>query len=98
MILLSSKYYNKAIELDLFDTDYALYQNVVSLGLIGKDVSKWVIKKNCFRLNNSSYFDDALYDLAKYYKNRLNYDVAIKYFEDLISYTTDENMIADAYE
>tara|TARA_B100002052_G_scaffold27659_2_gene21386 strand:+ start:24385 stop:27453 length:3069 start_codon:yes stop_codon:yes gene_type:complete len=96
--VLSSKYYNKAIELDLFDTDYALYQNAVSLGLIGKDVSKAeLLKKIVSDFNNSSYFDDALYDLAKYYKNRLNYDVAIKYFEDLISYTTDENMIADAY-
>ena len=37
---LSAKYYEKAIALDLFDIDYALYQNSVAIGLVGKNALK----------------------------------------------------------
>ena len=95
---LSAKYYDKAAKFNLFDTDYALYQNSVSLGLIGKDDLKVkLLKQIIANYSSSSYYDNSLYDLAKYYKNISNYDLSNKYYNDLISFSIDDNLIADAY-
>ena len=95
---LSAKYYNKAVVSNLFDTDYALYQNSVSFGLIGKDASKLKLLKQIIAdFPSSSYYDNSLYDLARYYKNISNYDLANKYYNDLILSSKDEGLIAEAY-
>ncbi len=95
---LSATYYDKAVAFNLFDTDYALYQNSVSLGLIGKNASKVELLKRIIKdFASSSYYDNSLYDLARYYKNTSNYDLANKYYDDLISFSIDPNLIADAY-
>jgi tetratricopeptide (TPR) repeat protein len=95
---LASKYYDKAVSLNLFDTDYALYQNSVSLGLIGKNASKVKLLKQIIAdFASSSYYDNSLYDLARYYKNTSNDDLANKYYDDLVSSSNDDNLIADAY-
>ena len=66
---LSAQYYEKAADLNFFDIDYALYQHSVSLGLIGKDVLKiGVLRKIITDFSYSSYYDNALHDLAVYYK------------------------------
>tara|TARA_B100001094_G_C18194302_1_gene809531 strand:- start:3474 stop:6578 length:3105 start_codon:yes stop_codon:yes gene_type:complete len=95
---LSAKYYDKALLCSLFDTDYALYQKSVSLGLIGKNASKLnCLERIIDEFSSSSYYDNSLYDLAKYYKNTANYDLANKYYNDVISFSIDGDLIADAY-
>ena len=95
---LAQKYYNKAIAYNLFDVDYGIYKRSVSLGLIGKNKSKVKLLKQIIAdYSASSYYDNSLYDLAKYYKNTQQNDLAIKYYDDLLIATKDENLIADAY-
>ena len=96
--LLSAKYYSKAFAVNLFDADYALYQNALSLGLLGKNIEKErLLNKIVVDFPNSSYYDNSLYELATYYKNVSNYDLANKYYDQLISSSSDNNLIADAY-
>ncbi|MEC7646256.1 MAG: tetratricopeptide repeat protein, partial [Bacteroidota bacterium] len=95
---LSAKYYEKAVGVNFFDTDYALYQNSVSLGLIGKNNLKVkILKRIVVDFSNSSYYDNALYDLAKYYTNISSYDLANKYYDDVISSSVEIDLIADSY-
>tara|TARA_B100001758_G_scaffold243937_2_gene254527 strand:+ start:4572 stop:7679 length:3108 start_codon:yes stop_codon:yes gene_type:complete len=96
--VLSERYYAKAIDYNMFDTDYALYKRSVSLGLIGKNISKVnLLKQLTTDYTFSSYYDNALYDLATLYKNTSKYDLAHKYYDDLIKKTKDINLIADSY-
>lgn len=95
---LSAKYYNKALKYNLFDVDYALYKRAVSLGLIGKVVSKSkLLKRVILDFPNSSYYESSVYDLARYYKNISKYELANKYYDDLIASSNDDNLVADSY-
>jgi len=95
---LAQKYYKKAIAYNLFDVDYGIYKCSVSLGLKGKNKSKVKLLKQIINdYTASSYYDNSLYDLAKYYKNTQQNDLAIKYYDDLLVATKDESLIADAY-
>ena len=95
---LSEKYYANAIDYNLFDTDYAIYNRSVSLGLIGKNISKVKLLKQIITdYSSSSYYDNAIYDLAKFYKNSAKYDLAHQYYDDLLNVTKDVNLIADAH-
>ena len=95
---LSAKYYKKARELALFDVDYALYQNSLVSGLLGKDLLKVDLLENIvLNFSSSTYFDNAIYDLARYYKNISDYDLANKYYDDLIAFSDDNNLVADAH-
>ena len=63
------KYYG-IIRNNLFDTDYAIYNRSVCLGLIGKNNLKVdLLQKIASEYTTSSYYDKALYDLARFYKN-----------------------------
>ncbi|MAW21679.1 MAG: hypothetical protein CMD16_04730 [Flavobacteriales bacterium] len=95
---LSERYYEKAITYNLFDTDYALYNRSISLGLVGKNISKVkLLKQITDDYTYSSYCDNALYDLAEFYKNSAQYDLAHKCYDDLLNKTNDINLIADAH-
>ncbi len=95
---LSAKYYDKAVLFNLFDTDYALYKSSVSCGLIGKDAFKvGLLKRIITDFSKSSYYDNSLHDLAEYYKNTSNYDLANKCYDDLICSSNNDDLIADAY-
>ena len=60
--LLAEKYYNKAIQYDLFDSDYAMYNRSICLALLGDYNSQLELLKTFqSRYPNSIYFDDALY-------------------------------------
>ncbi|MBT5090698.1 MAG: tetratricopeptide repeat protein [Flavobacteriales bacterium] len=95
---LSEKYYDKAIAFSLFDGDYAIYKRSVALGLMGKNNTKLTLLKqltsDCL---TSIYYDNALYDLARYYKNTSKNDLALSYYEKLLDETKDEQFIADAH-
>jgi len=95
---LSEKYYDKAITYSLFDFDYAIYKRSVALGLIGENNTKVkLLKLLTSDLLTSIYYDNALYDLAYYYKNNSKNDLALTYYEKLLAETKDEQFIADAH-
>lgn len=95
---LAAKYYEKAISYGIFDKDYAIYNRSVSLGLEGKDrLKEKLLKQLETDFKTSTYFDNALYDLAKHYKNNAKYDLANSYYDKLLSETKDVNLIADAH-
>ena len=67
---LSESYYDKAIGYSLFDADYAIYKRSVALGLVGSNTLKVkLLTKLTTDFLFSTYYDNALYDLARYYKN-----------------------------
>ena len=95
---LSEKYYNKAIAYSLFDGDYAIYKRSVALGLSGKNNTKVkLLKQLTSDFSTSIYYDNALYDLARYYKNTSKNDLALSHYEKLLAETKDEQFIADAH-
>ena len=95
---LSEKYYKKASAYSLFDVDYAIYKQSVSLGLLGKNNKKVkLLKQLSSRFLSSIYYDNALHDLASYYKNTSENDLALSYYEKLLGVTKDERFIADAH-
>jgi len=95
---LSENYYDKAIAYSLFDGDYAMYKRSVALGLVGKNTSKVkLLTQLTTDFLTSTYYDNALNDLASYYKNSSKNDLALSYYDRLLSETNDEQFIADAY-
>ena len=95
---LSEKYYDKAIAYSLFDCDYAIYQRSLALGLIEKNNTKLKLLKHLTSdFVNSIYFDNALYDLAHFYKNTSKNDLALTYYDKLLEKTKDKKFIADSY-
>jgi tetratricopeptide (TPR) repeat protein len=95
---LSEKYYDKAIAYSLFDGDYAIYKRSVALGLAGKNNTKIkLLKQLTSDFLTSIYYDNALYDLARYYKNTSKNDLALTYYQKLLVETKDKQFIADAH-
>ena len=95
---LSEKYYDKAITISLFDSDYALYKRSVALGLNNQDALKIeLLTKLKNQFLSSIYYDDALYDLAEHYKNVSNNSLAIEHYDKLIDISKDPLILADAH-
>jgi len=62
------EYYDKAIELDLVDVDYALFQKGFSLGLMNRHMDKiMVLTRILDSYKNSAYTADALYETGRSY-------------------------------
>ena len=62
----ASEYYSKALVANNWSTDYAVYQNALSKGLIGQGNEKITLLKNfSAKFPESDYKDDALFELAK---------------------------------
>ena len=94
---LAYNYYNKAIESNLFDIDYALYQSALCLGLMGDDVSKIkILKEIKDSYQKSVYYDNAIYDLANYYKNNSRYDISLDYYDKFLLISKDISILAQA--
>lgn len=78
-------YYDKAIDMKLLDVDYALYQKSLSLGILKKHQEKIeVLLKLLAEYPQSTYLDDATYELAKSYKSTDEIESAILYFKRII--------------
>jgi tetratricopeptide (TPR) repeat protein len=62
------EYYDKAIELDLVDVDYALFQKGFSLGLMNRHMDKiMVLTRILDSYKNSVFLADALYETGRSY-------------------------------
>jgi tetratricopeptide (TPR) repeat protein len=77
--------YNKAIEYNGFDADYAYFQKALCYGFVGKNDKK-IEELNLFikMYSRSSYKDDALYELANTYVATNKQDLALKTYDRLI--------------
>lgn len=78
------EFYSEAIKLNLFDTDYALFQKASALGLLAKTEDK--INNLETLLNKypkSTYADDAQYEIGNAFMQKENYAKALSYFEQL---------------
>ena len=88
---ISSKYwpaleaYNKAIEINVTDSDYATFQKSMSYGFVNRNADKINGLKNFAQsFPKSSYRDDALYELGNVYVSQSNNDQAIAAYDQLV--------------
>ena len=77
--------YNKAIEMNGVDADYAAFQKAISYGFVSRNDKK-IEDLNTFikRFTKSQYLDDALFELGNTYTNQGNDNLAIKTYDALI--------------
>jgi len=89
------EYYDKAIELKLRDTDYALYQKSLSLGVLGQfDKKSKTLTKLADDFPLSTYSDAALFELAKSYLILENNEKALQTLTRIIeNYPADNNYV-----
>jgi TolA-binding protein len=88
----SSKYqsaidaYNKAIQINEIETDYAAFQKAMSHGYLGKSTTK-ISELNSFieGYPNSALRDDAMYELANTYVKTNDIDKAMQMYDRLNS-------------
>ncbi|WP_418263278.1 tetratricopeptide repeat protein [Flavobacterium faecale] len=78
--------YNKVIEFNGFDADYAYFQKSLCYGFVGKNDKK-IDELNTFIkvYAKSSYKDDALYELANTYVATNKQDLALNTYDRLIN-------------
>jgi TolA-binding protein len=78
------EFYGEAIKLNLFDTDYALFQKASALGLLAKTEDKILNLESLLnKFPKSNYADDAQYEIGNAYMQKENYNKALGYFEQL---------------
>ncbi len=75
-------YYEKAANIDVLDADYALFQRGFSLGLVNRPEKKIESLKNLLvKYPESSYTDDALFEIAEAYNIIENFSLATDYYK-----------------
>ena len=80
----ATEFYGEAIKLNLFDTDYALFQKASALGLLAKTEDKiGSLESLLNKYPKSNYADDAQYEIGNAYMQKENYNKALSYFEQL---------------
>ena len=78
--------YTKAIELNVLDVDYALYQKSMAMGAVGRmSDKKDVLVDLMGRFPKSKYNDDAIYELANAYVAINDLPKAVENYNKLIS-------------
>ncbi|ESU25846.1 TPR-domain containing protein [Flavobacterium limnosediminis JC2902] len=77
--------YNKAVDLNSVDADYAHFQKAISYGFVGKNDLK-IENLNSFMKKHadSKYADDALYELGNTYVTQNNVTKAVETYDRLI--------------
>lgn len=90
-------YYNKAVDLDLYNTDYALYQKAFCLGLKGKNEEKIeTLEQVIADYPNSVLMVNIKFDLAGVYRVIDDRDNALKYYQQVINEFPNNMLVADA--
>ncbi len=96
-----SKDYNRAkrayqgvIDANLDGADYAYYQNGMILGLEGNTNEKIRLMESLYqKYPKSNYQDDAKYQVANTYFNKLQYQKSINKFQELINNNPDSELV-----
>lgn len=79
-------YYNKVIDMNILDVDYALYQKALSQGASSKSNEKIETLKLLVQNHpNSNYNDDSYFELGKTYNSKADFKEAISIFNTLIA-------------
>ena len=78
-------YYAKAVEVNSLDADYALFQQGFTNGLLKKYKQKISLLTNLLNDTSSTYYDDAVFELAKTYVITDSIDAAIKNYTLIIT-------------
>lgn len=78
--------YDRSFRMNLYDADYALFQKAFCFGLQRDNQHKITALKSLIQTYpQSSYQDDALYELGRTFERTNESQVAIGYYKDLIS-------------
>jgi len=86
--------YDKSARMNLYDTDYALFQKAFCLGLQRDYPQKISTLQTLVKgYPRSSYNDDALYELGRTYERTNQPQVSIGYYKDLISKYPQSNLV-----
>lgn len=94
---LASDYYQNASEIKGPETDYALYQHGIILGLNGKEQSKIsALKKLTDNYPSSPYAESAMFEIGKGYMNMGRLDEAFSGFENLVNTRPKSNLVPEA--
>lgn len=90
-------YYNKALEMDGVDADYAQFQKAISFGLTGDEDAK-INELNLFLQNHfkSIYRDDAYYVLGNSYIKQQKNNQALNSFDKLINNHKRSSLVSKA--
>ncbi len=77
-------YYDKSIATNTLDVDYAMFQRGFSLGLVDRPQKELeTLQKLIKNYPQSSYIDDAIFEIAESNQNLKQYDEAIKYYKKI---------------
>ena len=77
--------YDKAIELNIFDTDYALYQKALCLGVLAKYDEKTATLAGLLKkFPKTAYADDAQFEMANTYLIQNDNENALIHFNKLV--------------
>lgn len=79
-------FYDKAVTINTFDVDYAMFQKGFSQGLM-KEHNQKIISLNMLldKFPNSNYCDDALYELGRSYAEVEQNDMAIATYQKILT-------------
>lgn len=79
------EFYDKAIAIGATDKDYAMFQKAASLGVLSKYNDKInLLKELISKIPNSSYLDDARFEMANTYLLINDQDQALGAYKDII--------------
>ena len=89
--------YDKALKMNVYDADYSLFQKAFCMGL-QRDMQGKITALNGLIQNypNSSYQDDALYELGRTYERINQPQMAISNYKNLISKYPQSNLVNKA--
>lgn len=94
----ASKFYSKAANVGMLDSDYANYQNAIAKGVLGKHQEKaeLLLKITNQKKENQIYRDDAIFELGKTYLVMGNSQEALEYYQMLMNEYPNSSYMAEA--
>ena len=94
-LILATKFYDKAIQLNFESTDYAYFQKAQALLLLNEyDKQAKALRTLVENYPNSKYLDEALYYLGETYLVNLNdLDQAVKYFTEVVEHNNGDVLL-----
>ncbi|MFA9372447.1 MAG: tetratricopeptide repeat protein [Labilibaculum antarcticum] len=82
----AAEYYNKSVNAGKWDPDYALYQQALSVGLLGDSAEESrLLEQIRSSYTDSEYLDDALFELAKAKVKLDDQATAVSIYKELVS-------------
>ena len=98
----ANKFYFEAVKINIFDVDYAMFQQIKCYELLSdfnyqKETIENFLSIYNVRENNSIYLDDVIYNYAIINLLDNNIDKAIVYFDKIINSFSESNFIRESF-